>query len=88
MMRPVCLSPSDKNSGCFLLQPGRLKPAFYGFLFATLGDGQALRGADINTGIAFNTQVVEEHGLDVTVQAAFHFLRSLLGIETPVRPRW
>ena len=49
----------------------------HAFFVGIASDGQAVQRADINAGIAFNTQRGGEVGLDVAVEAAFKFFGCL-----------
>ena len=45
--------------------------------FAILRDCQAIDGANIDAGITFDTQLLDEHCLDIAVQATLYFLDGL-----------
>ena len=65
-----------------LVHPRRLQLAEQVCFFSIGCHGQALRRANIQTGITLDTQVIKKHRLDIAVQAALNLFLNLLGSET------
>ena len=87
MTRPVCGSALDTYSACCGLVGRRLEPRAQLGFGAVRRDGEAVDGADVDAGIAFDAELRGEHRLHVAVEAALHLERGLLGGEARARPR-
>ena len=65
-----------------LVPPWSLECTQYIYPFTVGCHGQALSGTDIQAGIAFDTQRVKEHGLDITIQTALDLSLNLVDGKT------
>lgn len=59
--------------------PGSLQQAKQVCFFNIRRHGQALCRADIQAGVAFDTQIIKKHRLDIAIQTTLDLLLSLFG---------